>query len=75
MQATFSQDVPTSYGLGHGPYIREVIDYWRAGKTDVPVSVDEGSKALAFLHALYRSMEVGGWVSLKDAPRSERLGL
>ena len=75
VQATFSQDVPTSYGLGHGPYIREVIDYWRAGKTDVPVSVDEGSKALAFLHALYRSMEVGGWVSLKDAPRSERLGL
>ena len=75
VQARFSQEVPTSYGLGHGPYIREVIDCWRAGKTDVPVSVDEGSKALAFLHALYRSMEVGGWVALKDVPKSERLGL
>jgi len=75
VQATFSQEVPTSYGLGHGPYIREVIDCWRAGKTDVPVSVEEGRKALAFLHALYRSMEIGGWVKLDDAPKSERLGL
>lgn len=70
-----SQDVPTSYGLGHGPYIRDVVDCWRAGRTDVPVSVDEGAKALAFLHALYRSMETGGWVSLADKPKSERLGL
>lgn len=70
-----SQDVPSSYGLGHGPYIREVLDCLAEGRTDVPVDVDEGMKALQLLHALYASMEQGGWVNLKDNPTSERLGL
>jgi predicted dehydrogenase len=69
-----SQEVPTSYGLGHGPYLREVIEAFRAGRTDVPVGVEEGLKALRFVHALYASMEAGGWVKLADRPLSRRLG-
>ncbi len=70
-----SQEVPSGYGLGHGPYLRGVIETLRAGRTDVPVGVDEGMGALRLLHALYASMERGGWVSLADGPVSTRLGL
>lgn len=69
-----SQDVPTSYGLGHGPYLRAVIEAFRAGRTDVPVDAGEGLRALRFVHALYASMERGGWVRLSDQPESRRLG-
>ncbi|MBT6136075.1 MAG: Gfo/Idh/MocA family oxidoreductase [Rhodospirillaceae bacterium] len=69
-----SQQVPTSYGLGHGPYIREVIDRMRDGRTDVPVDVEEGAKTLRLLHAIYASMETGQWVRLADNPVSSRLG-
>ena len=70
-----SQEVPTSYGYGHGPYLRDVIDRLRAGRTDVPIGVDEGMKSLQLLHALYASMESGGWVALADQPQSAKLGL
>ncbi|WP_029008289.1 Gfo/Idh/MocA family protein [Azospirillum halopraeferens] len=73
--AHHSQEVPSGYGLGHGPYLRGVMDTLRAGRTDVPVGVDEGMTSLRLLHALYASMEEGGWVSLADAPVSRRLGL
>ncbi|HYD63838.1 Gfo/Idh/MocA family oxidoreductase [Azospirillum sp.] len=73
--ALHSQEVPTGYGLGHGPYLRGVLETLRQGRTDVPVGVDEGMKSLRLLHALYTSMERGGWVSLADAPVSARLGL
>lgn len=70
-----TQDVPTGYGLGHGPYIRAVIDAMNEGRTDVAVGVSEGVKTLQVLHAIYASMESGGWVSLADRPRSARLGV
>ncbi|MBM3571448.1 MAG: Gfo/Idh/MocA family oxidoreductase, partial [Alphaproteobacteria bacterium] len=69
-----SQEVPTSYGLGHGPYLRDVIETLRAGRRDVPVNVEEGLKALRFVHALYASMEKGGWVRFADRPESRQLG-
>ena len=72
--ALHSQEVPTSYGLGHGPYLRAVIETLRAGRTDVPVGVNEGLAALRFVHALYASMESGGWVRMADRPQSRRLG-
>ena len=72
---THSQDVPTGYGLGHGPYLRAVIDTLQDGRTDVPVGVGEGLRALRFVHSLYASMEVGGWVRLDEAPVSGKLGI
>lgn len=70
----FSQDVPTSYGLGHGPLLGGVLDALEAGEPP-PVGVDEALGSLRLVHALYASMERGGWVRLSDHPTSARLGL
>ena len=71
----YSQDVPTGYGLSHGPYIRDVLQRLAEGRRDVAVGVEEGLKTLKFLHAIYASMESGGWVQLADGPVSSRLGV
>ncbi|WP_420562682.1 Gfo/Idh/MocA family protein [Thalassobaculum sp.] len=68
-----SQEVPNSYGLGHGPLIRDVLDAIEAGGPP-PVDVDSAMTSLRLMHALYASMETGGWVDLRDAPASTRLG-
>lgn len=70
-----SQEVPTGYGLSHGPYIRDVLRCVAEGRVDVAVNVEEGLKTLRFLHAIYASMENGGWVRLADQPVSSRLGV
>lgn len=71
---TFSQEVPTSYGLGHGPLLGEVLDALENG-TPPPIDVDEAMTSLRLVHALYASMESGGWVKLDDLPTSARLGV
>ena len=75
MVARYSQDVPTGYGLSHGPYVRDVLESLSQGRTDVSVGVEEGLKTLRFLHAIYASMETGGWVRLEGVPESTRLGV
>lgn len=69
-----SQEIPTSYGLGHGPLIGEVLDALEAGKAP-PIDVDTALPALRLVHALYASMEAGIWVRLDDGPASTRLGV
>lgn len=69
-----SQEVPTGYGLSHGPLLQAVIDSLRAGCIIPPVPVEEAVKTTELVHALYRSGEVGGWVSLSEQPVSARLG-
>jgi UDP-N-acetyl-2-amino-2-deoxyglucuronate dehydrogenase len=71
----YSQEVPTGYGLSHGPYIRDVLQCLADGRNDVAVGVEEGLKTLRVLHAIYASMESGGWVQLSDGPVSSRLGV
>src|SRR3546814_7391803 len=71
---TFSQEVPTSYGLGHGPLLGEVLDALEKGAPP-PIGVDEALTSLRLVHALYASMETGGWVRLDEHPVSSRLGL
>jgi UDP-N-acetyl-2-amino-2-deoxyglucuronate dehydrogenase len=70
----FSQDVPTGYGLSHGIQIQEIIDRLSAGSIKPPIGGEDALPALELVHALYRSVETNGWVSLKENPRSERLG-
>jgi len=72
--ARYSQNVPTGYGLGHGPYLRDVLDRLRAGRIDPPVGPEAASKSLALVHACYASMERKGWVRMTDNPWSARLG-
>lgn len=69
-----SQKIPSSYGLGHGPLIGEVLDALEAGKAP-PIGVDQALPSLHLVHALYESMETGGWVSLKDGKGSAKLGI
>jgi UDP-N-acetyl-2-amino-2-deoxyglucuronate dehydrogenase len=72
---SFSQEVPTGYGLGHGPYIQEVVDRLLNGNTTPVVSATDGGKAEEIVHALYVSIETGTWVSLDANLRSSKLGL
>jgi UDP-N-acetyl-2-amino-2-deoxyglucuronate dehydrogenase len=69
-----SQQVPSSYGLGHGPLILDVLDALDAG-TPPPIDVDEALRSLRLVHALYESMETGGWASLSEGVGSARLGI
>lgn len=70
----WSREVPSGYGLSHGPLLQQVIDALREGRTDPPVAADEGIATTALVHALYRSDELQSWVALADEPVSERLG-
>lgn len=70
----FSREVPNGYGLSHGPLLQAVIEHLRHGSIEPPVSAAQGIRTTELIHALYRSDELGGWVSLADKPVSERLG-
>lgn len=70
----FSQEVPTGYGLSHGPLLQQVIDTLRSGGTEPPVSAAQGIPTTELVHALYRSVELNQWVALADRPISNRLG-
>lgn len=69
-----SQEVPTGYGLSHGPLLQAVIDNLRSGSITSPVPAEQATRTTELVHALYRSDEIGGWVKLADQPVSERLG-
>lgn len=69
-----SEDVPTGYGLSHGPYLKDLAARLLRGETAAPISALEGVKAVKLVHALYASIERDGWVRLSDNPMSERLG-
>ena len=73
--AEHSQEVPSSYGLGHGPLIRDVLAAVAGDPAAPIVSVEEGLQSLRLAHALYASMETGGWVDLDDNPLSDQLGI
>lgn len=72
---TFSQEVPTGYGLSHGPLMQEIVTRLNAGRIDPPFTGEDAIPAIRLVHALYASTEQGGWVSLKDNPVSKRLGV
>jgi len=68
-----SEEVPTAYGLGHKPFLADVVAEL-LHQTPHPVTFQEGSRAIHLLNALYRSSEDGAPVWLKDHPRSRLLG-
>lgn len=73
MVSQISQNVPNVYGFGHLALLRQVVD---ALKNDTATIFDglEGRKSLEVVHAMYRSVEVGREVYLREAPESRRLG-
>jgi predicted dehydrogenase len=71
-----SQVIPTSYGYGHAPLLQDVIESLKRGDIQAPIDAFEGAKTLSIIHALYRSMEDGGWVKLGGPDAlSRRLGV
>lgn len=70
----YSREVPNGYGLSHGPLLQSTIDNLKKGFIRAPVPVEQCISTSELIHALYRSYEIGGWVFLKDAPISKKLG-
>lgn len=72
--AEYSQEVPTGYGLSHGPLLQEIVNRLKEGRTDPVITGKDTVSTVQLVHALYRSAEIGGWVKMVDNPLSERLG-
>lgn len=70
----YSQDVPTGYGLSHGPLLQEIVNRLAEGRIDPPITGSDSMPTVSLVHALYRSTEIGGWVKMSDNPISDRLG-
>lgn len=70
----YSQEVPTGYGLSHGPLLQDIVDRLEEGRIDPPITADDVIPTVELVHALYASDEKQGWVSLADKPVSVRLG-
>lgn len=70
----YSQEVPTGYGLSHGPLIQENIDRLNEGNMVPLISGTNSIDCVKLVHALYRSVEDGGWIKLNSNPISSRLG-
>jgi len=71
----YSQEVPTGYGLSHGPLIQEIVDRLQTGNIKPPITGTDALPTVQLVHALYKSDELNGWVDLKNTPISGRLGI
>lgn len=71
----YSENPPNVYGYGHNRIIDNVVDVLTKDAA-VLVSGEDALNSIKLLHALYRSMELGGRiVKLSDNPVSEKLGV
>jgi UDP-N-acetyl-2-amino-2-deoxyglucuronate dehydrogenase len=70
----YSLEVPNGYGLSHATLLQSTLAALRMEKLHPPVPAEQAVKTTELVHALYRSAEVGGWVSLSDKPVSAKLG-
>jgi predicted dehydrogenase len=70
----YSQEVPTGYGLSHGPLLQEIVDRLEQKRIDPPITGSDAVPTVRLIHGLYRSAEIGGWVRMDENPVSTRLG-
>lgn len=70
----YSQEVPTGYGLSHGPLLQEIVNRLKQGRVDPPITGSDTVPTVRLVHALYRSAEIGRWVRMEENPVSSRLG-
>jgi predicted dehydrogenase len=70
----YSVEVPTGYGLSHGPLLQEIIDRLSIGNYTPPISGKDTLPTISLVHALYSSDESRSWVKLDSRPISKRLG-
>ncbi len=72
-RAASSEEFPDAYGFGHWPFFRDVVADLGGGSPH-PVSMDEGTRAIRLLNAIYRSAEDRREVRLDEGAVSRRLG-
>jgi len=72
-RAASSEEFPDAYGFGHWPFFRDVVADLRGGSPH-PISLDEGTRAIRLLNALYRSAEDAREVRFDEGAVSRRLG-
>lgn len=70
----YSQDVPTGYGLSHGPLLQKIVDRLIAGRIDSPITGSDSVHTIRLVHALYHSAEICGQVKMDENLLSLRLG-
>lgn len=70
----YSIDVPTGYGLSHGPLLQDIVDKLNKGIIVPPISGSDTLPTVSLVHALYASDENRSWVKLDDKPVSKKLG-
>jgi len=70
----FSQEVPTGYGLSHGPLMQLIIDRLKAGNTTSPLAPETVTPTVELVHALYKSTEDKKSVKVGPGIFSSRLG-
>ncbi|UZP66655.1 Gfo/Idh/MocA family oxidoreductase [Desulfovibrio mangrovi] len=71
---THSQEVPTGYGLSHGPLLQDIVSRLNDGSLEPPITPESCRPTIELVHAVYRSIEDRMPVQLKDSPLSVRLG-
>tara|TARA_B100000674_G_scaffold497565_1_gene531817 strand:+ start:1600 stop:2628 length:1029 start_codon:yes stop_codon:yes gene_type:complete len=67
-------EVPNGMGFGHLDYLNDLITCLSSDGAKIPMEVPESTNALELVHALYSSVEQGGWINLDDKNRSKFLG-
>ena len=70
----YSQEVPTGYGLSHGPLLKEIFSRIKKGVIAPPISGSDSLPTVSLVHALYSSDENKSWVKLDKIPLSKKLG-
>jgi predicted dehydrogenase len=70
----YSIEVPTGYGLSHGPLLQEIIDRLKKGNITAPITGTDSLPTVSLVHALYSSDENRSWVKLDNKPISKKLG-
>lgn len=71
----YSREVPSGYGLSHGPLIQKIVNKLKQGKITAPISGFDSLPTISLVHALYSSDENRSWVKLESKPISKRLGI
>ncbi len=72
---TYSQEVPTGYGLSHGPLLQNIFNRLSKGQLEPPISAQSAARTVSLVHAIYRSTEMEGWVSPDIKNTSAKLGI
>jgi len=74
VQVDHSREVPSGYGLSHGPLLQEIFDRLNKDQIEAPVTAQDALASVRLIHSLYKSAEEHAWVSTSENIASNRLG-